>query len=175
MLQSTIQFPIAFPLRAAASGTSDCPIDVVYREVLGTKWRGPRALVVSLSNHPRNDAAFFVSFEQNSNRSTKLELVLRSMRITLEARLFLLGRRTRMDQREAMMKNPGTAAVLSFLIPGVGQIYNGTFWRAIFWLIITPGLWIGSGGTLGWICHIISAYTAYSYAKNQPQGQLQHT
>ena len=72
-----------------------------------------------------------------------------------------------MDQRETMMKNPGTAAVLSFLLPGVGQIYNGTFWRAIFWLIITPGLWIGSGGTLGWICHIISAYTAYSYAKNQ--------
>jgi hypothetical protein len=80
-----------------------------------------------------------------------------------------------MDQREAMMKNPGTAAVLSFLIPGVGQIYNGTFWRAIFWLIITPGLWIGSGGTLGWICHIISAYTAYSYAKSQLATQLQHT
>ena len=74
-----------------------------------------------------------------------------------------------------VMKNPGIAAVLSFLIPGVGQIYNGKFWRAIFWLIITPGLWIGSGGTLGWICHIISAYTAYSYAKSQPQGQLQHT
>jgi TM2 domain-containing membrane protein YozV len=79
-----------------------------------------------------------------------------------------------MHQREAMMKNPGTAAVLSFFIPGVGQIYNGTFWRAIFWLIITPGFWIGSGGTLGWICHIISAYTAYSYAKGQLQSQLQN-
>ena len=72
-----------------------------------------------------------------------------------------------------MMKNPGTAAVLSFLIPGVGQIYNGTFWRAIFWLMITPGLWIGSGGTLGWICHVISAYTAYSYAKSHLAGQPQ--
>jgi len=68
------------------------------------------------------------------------------------------------------MKNPGTAAVLSFLIPGVGQIYNGKFLRAIFWLIITPGLWIGSGGTLGWICHLIAAYTAYSYAKGHLQG-----
>jgi len=68
----------------------------------------------------------------------------------------------RFGLRMAVMKNPGTAAVLSFLIPGVGQIYNGKFLRAIFWLIITPGLWIGSGGTLGWICHIISAYTAYS-------------
>jgi TM2 domain-containing membrane protein YozV len=71
------------------------------------------------------------------------------------------------------MKNPGTAAVLSFLIPGVGQIYNGRFLRALFWLVITPGLWIGTGGTLGWVCHIVSAYTAYSYAKSQPQSSRQ--
>ena len=63
------------------------------------------------------------------------------------------------------MKNPGTAAVLSLLIPGVGQIYNGDFLRALFWLIITPGLWIGSGGLLGWICHLIAAYTAYNRAR----------
>ena len=61
--------------------------------------------------------------------------------------------------------NPGIAAILSLIIPGVGQFYNGTFWRGIFWLIITPGLWIGSGGFLGWICHVISAITAYNYAK----------
>ena len=36
----------------------------------------------------------------------------------------------------------------------------------ILWLIITPGFWIGTGGTLGWIFHIISAYTAYSYARD---------
>ena len=65
------------------------------------------------------------------------------------------------------MKKPGNAAVLSLLIPGVGQIYNGKFLRGIFWLILTPGLWIGSGGTLGWICHLISAYTAYRYAKRE--------
>jgi TM2 domain-containing membrane protein YozV len=65
------------------------------------------------------------------------------------------------------MKNPSNAAVLSLLIPGVGQIYNGKFLRGIFWLIVTPGLWIGSGGTLGWICHLISAYTAYSFGKRQ--------
>ena len=47
-------------------------------------------------------------------------------------------------------KNPGLTAVLSLVIPGVGQFYNGTFWRGIFWLIVTPGIWIGSGGTLGW-------------------------
>ena len=41
------------------------------------------------------------------------------------------------------MKNPGLAAVLSALLPGLGQIYNGDFLRAIFWLIVTPGRWIG--------------------------------
>ena len=60
---------------------------------------------------------------------------------------------------------PGVAAVLSFVIPGVGQFYNGKFLRGIFWLIVTPSLWLGTAGLLGWICHIISAYTAYSYAK----------
>jgi TM2 domain-containing membrane protein YozV len=65
-------------------------------------------------------------------------------------------------------RNPGLAAVLSFLIPGLGQFYNGKFLRGLFWLIVTPGLWIGSGGTLGWICHIIAAYTAYSYAEENP-------
>jgi TM2 domain-containing membrane protein YozV len=60
--------------------------------------------------------------------------------------------------------SPGVAAVLSFFVPGVGQFYNGAFLRGIFWLIVTPGLWIGSGGTLGWICHVLAAITAYRYA-----------
>lgn len=66
------------------------------------------------------------------------------------------------------MRNPGIAAVLSAIIPGLGQIYNGQILWAIVWFIITPGLWIGSGGVLGWICHVISAYLAYSYAKKHP-------
>ena len=64
----------------------------------------------------------------------------------------------------AAVKNPGLAAVLSALIPGIGQFYNGDFLRGIFWLIVTPGLWIGSGGFLGWICHVIAAFTAYRRA-----------
>ncbi|MBI5815808.1 MAG: hypothetical protein HZB29_09390 [Nitrospinae bacterium] len=63
------------------------------------------------------------------------------------------------------MSSAGIAGILSFVLPGAGQIYNGKFLRAIFWFIVTPGLWIGSGGTLGWICHVIAAYTAYNYAK----------
>ncbi|MEM7126832.1 MAG: DUF5683 domain-containing protein [Chloroflexota bacterium] len=62
-------------------------------------------------------------------------------------------------------KNPGVAAVLSALIPGLGQIYNGRILWAIFWFIVTPGLWIGTGGFLGWICHILAATQSYRYAK----------
>ena len=63
--------------------------------------------------------------------------------------------------------DPGKAAVLSFFIPGVGQIYNGDFLRGIFWLIVTPGLWIGSGGLLGWICHVLAAWTAHTRAQRK--------
>ncbi len=66
------------------------------------------------------------------------------------------------------MSRAGTAAVLSLFVPGAGQIYNGDFLRGVFWLIVTPGLWIGSGGFLGWICHVISAWTAYSRAEEGP-------
>ena len=69
-----------------------------------------------------------------------------------------------------MNRNPGIAAVLSVLVPGVGQIYNGDFLRALFWLIVTPGLWIGSGGMLGWVCHFISAFTAYQRALDKNRG-----
>lgn len=58
----------------------------------------------------------------------------------------------------------GLAAVLSLVIPGTGQIFNGEFLRGVFWLIVTPGFWIGTGGMLGWVCHLIAAYTAYNRA-----------
>lgn len=70
------------------------------------------------------------------------------------------------------MRNPGTAAVLSFIIPGLGQLYNGTWVRALFWLVITPGLWLGTGGLLGWLAHVISAVTAYNYAKDHPHREF---
>jgi TM2 domain-containing membrane protein YozV len=65
------------------------------------------------------------------------------------------------------MSKPATAALLSFLIPGIGQLYNGDVLRGIFWLIITPGLWIGSGGFLGWVCHFIAAATAHHRAEEK--------
>jgi TM2 domain-containing membrane protein YozV len=63
--------------------------------------------------------------------------------------------------------SPNLAALLSFVVPGVGQIYNGAFLRGLFWLIVTPGFWVGSGGTLGWVCHFIAAFTAYRYAESK--------
>ena len=63
------------------------------------------------------------------------------------------------------MRDPFLAGLLSFVIPGLGQLYNGRILAGILWLLLTPGFWIGTGGTLGWICHIISAVMAYNYAK----------
>ncbi len=68
------------------------------------------------------------------------------------------------------MTRAGNAAVLSLVIPGVGQFYNGHFWRGVFWFVVTPGLWIGSGGLLGWICHVISAVAAYRKAEELAAG-----
>lgn len=58
--------------------------------------------------------------------------------------------------------------MLSLIVPGVGQIYNGKFLRGVFWLVITPGFWIGTGGMFGWVCHLAASYTAYSWAKGHP-------
>jgi TM2 domain-containing membrane protein YozV len=66
------------------------------------------------------------------------------------------------------MRDPGLAAVLSLIISGIGQFYNRRILTGILWLIITPGLWIGTGGLLGWLAHVVSAYTAYSYARDDP-------
>lgn len=66
------------------------------------------------------------------------------------------------------MRDPFIAGILSFLIPGLGQIYNGQIFWGILWLVLTGVSWIGSAGTLGWVSHIIAAYFAYSYAKEHP-------
>lgn len=65
-------------------------------------------------------------------------------------------------------RDPLLAGVLSFLVPGVGQLYNGRILAGVLWLILTGASWIGSAGMLGWICHLIAAYTAYSYAQEHP-------
>lgn len=80
----------------------------------------------------------------------------------------ITGVTDRMEARKAIeIKNEGLAAVLSLMLPGVGQFYTGHFIWGIIWFIITPGLWIGSGGTLGWLFNIFSAIQAYRQAERQ--------
>ena len=69
---------------------------------------------------------------------------------------------------ENIMREPFIAGLLSLLIPGVGQIYNGRILVGILWLLLTGVSWIGSVGTLGWVVHLIAAWCAYSYAKDNP-------
>lgn len=62
-------------------------------------------------------------------------------------------------------KDAGLAAVFSLVVPGVGQFYAGRWGWGIFWLIVTPGFWIGTGGFFGWICHILAAIQAHRQVK----------
>jgi TM2 domain-containing membrane protein YozV len=64
------------------------------------------------------------------------------------------------------MREPWIAGILSLLLPGLGQIYNGRVIVGVLWLVLTGFSWIGSAGTLGWIVHFISAWCAYSFAKD---------
>jgi TM2 domain-containing membrane protein YozV len=66
------------------------------------------------------------------------------------------------------MRDPFIAGLLSFLIPGLGQIYNGQVLWGVVWLLLTGVSWIGSVGMLGWVTHLIAAYFAYTYAKEHP-------
>ena len=64
-------------------------------------------------------------------------------------------------------RNPGLAALLSFILPGLGHVYTGHFGWAIVWLIITPGFWLGTGGLLGWIAHILAAAQSHKHARER--------
>jgi TM2 domain-containing membrane protein YozV len=66
------------------------------------------------------------------------------------------------------VRNPLLAGILSLLIPGLGQIYNGRIVTGLIWLVLFLTGWIGTGGLLGWVVHLIAAWCAYSYAKDHP-------
>jgi TM2 domain-containing membrane protein YozV len=73
----------------------------------------------------------------------------------------------------ANYRNPSTAAILSLIIPGLGQLYNGKILRGIIWFFVgvaNGAVWVMSLGTLGWIIHALSAWGAYNYAKKHPYG-----
>lgn len=74
----------------------------------------------------------------------------------------------RIDESRGIKKdfNPGIAALLSFIIPGAGQIYKGNIAGGIGWLILA---------VLGYIClilpgvviHIICVVKAFSQERSE--------
>jgi TM2 domain-containing membrane protein YozV len=67
-----------------------------------------------------------------------------------------------MDEGPAGAKSPGIALLLSLLICGVGQMYNGQVAKGILMLLGCAFLWVF---LLGWIIWIWSMIDAYSTAK----------
>ena len=72
------------------------------------------------------------------------------------------------SSEDETMRNPLIAGTLSLLIPGLGQIYNGRILFGLIWMLVFGISWIGSVGLFGLIVHVISAWCAYSYAKDHP-------
>lgn len=75
------------------------------------------------------------------------------------------------------IKNAGLAAVFSFFIPGLGQIYNGEFQKAIWFIlgtllsiILTP---IFIGTVLYVIVWVWAIYDAYESAERITEGRFQ--
>jgi TM2 domain-containing membrane protein YozV len=67
-----------------------------------------------------------------------------------------------------MLKRQGSsgnviAAVASFFLPGLGQLTQGRIGSALFFFIATGILWFVSFGTLGWVGHIWSCYSAATW------------
>jgi TM2 domain-containing membrane protein YozV len=60
------------------------------------------------------------------------------------------------------IKNPGMAALFSFLIVGGGQLYNGQVGKGILMFVACVLLWFVF---LGWIINIWSIFDAYNQAK----------
>ena len=67
-------------------------------------------------------------------------------------------------------KNPGVAAVLSFFIPGLGQIYNGQIGMGILLLFLTAALYFTI--FLGIILHLYLIYDAYTTATKMNKSRV---
>jgi len=55
------------------------------------------------------------------------------------------------------------AAILSFFIPGLGQLIQGRFIRAIVMLVLAGVMWFFM---LGWLIHLWSVIDAAMYKRN---------
>ncbi|AKB75149.1 hypothetical protein MSLAZ_1888 [Methanosarcina lacustris Z-7289] len=66
-------------------------------------------------------------------------------------------------------KNPGFAAVLSFFIPGLGQIYNGQIMKGIVFIILASVFGFLTVVLIGYILYplfwVYNLYDAYNTAR----------
>lgn len=69
------------------------------------------------------------------------------------------------------MSRAGIAAVLSFVVPGLGQVYNGDFFRGFLWFVfaVVLGFTISpiAMGVPSLIYHLICAWSAYNRAERK--------
>jgi TM2 domain-containing membrane protein YozV len=52
------------------------------------------------------------------------------------------------------------SALVSFIVPGLGQLIQGRILAAFFHFVLTMLLWLISFGWLGWVGHIYSCIEA---------------
>ncbi len=84
------------------------------------------------------------------------------------------------DSREKMKKRPLVAAVLSFLIAGLGHLYLGKFSRGLIFLfleLITTWLWTSfnlrpAGLILNLLISFVAAFDAYKIAKGTNKREI---
>jgi TM2 domain-containing membrane protein YozV len=59
--------------------------------------------------------------------------------------------------------NPLIAGVLSFIVPGLGQLYKGQFWGALLWFLLTGAgyaLFVIPGVVLHFFCVLAAAFNS---------------
>lgn len=69
------------------------------------------------------------------------------------------------NKRYAQNKNPVLAAVLSFLVIGLGQIYNGDFLKGVIMFVIAVALFVPTAGLSSFPMIFWSSIDAYRVAK----------
>ena len=55
------------------------------------------------------------------------------------------------------------AAICSLFFPGLGQLTQGRFGKALLHVVLAGLLWVVSFATLGWVMHLWSAYEAATW------------
>ena len=67
-------------------------------------------------------------------------------------------------RRRVRGPQPGVSAVLSVILPGLGQVYNGQLGAGLVWFgLATFGYWAVL--VPGFLFHVLSVYFAYRGAK----------